>query len=269
MSNSPLVSYTRLSPNHSGKRKYAITKITPHYMGGNCSVETCGEIFAPRSRQASSNYGIGSDGRVALYVVEANRSWCSSSFDNDNRAVTIECANLADGSLTDACWKSLVALCVDICRRNGIPRLTYTGSRDGTLTEHRMFADTDCPGAWLHARMGKLAQEVNARLASGTLPKAGADGNPTALAPGYRRDASFAGTYRCTVPYLRVRRSPGLGGTEVAHYSTGEVVELDGFWWKADGFVWGTYVGRSGNRNYVAVGRATGKPEDDDYLVRV
>ena len=104
MSNSALVSYVRLSPNHSGRRKYPITKVTPHYMGGNCSVETCGEIFAPRSRQASSNYGIGSDGRVALYVDEANRSWCSSSSDNDNRAVTIECANLADSSLTDACW---------------------------------------------------------------------------------------------------------------------------------------------------------------------
>lgn len=281
MSNSSLVSYTRLSPNHSGRRKYAITKITPHYMAGNCSVETCGAIFAPTSRQASSNYGIGSDGRVALYVDEANRSWCSSSSDNDNRAVTIECANLADSSLTDACWKSLVALCVDICRRNGIPKLTYTGGKDGTLTEHRMFANTDCPGTWLHSRMGLLAQEVNKYLTNGTTPKAGTGASATstasvgtsakstALASGYHKDASFAGRYRCTVDYLRVRRSPSLSGTEVAHYSKGETVALEGYYWVSGGFVWGTYIGGSGNRNYIAVGKATGKAEPDDYLVRV
>lgn len=164
MSNSSLVSYTRLSPNYSRGRWYKITKITPHYMAGNLTVETCGNVFAPTSRQASSNYGIGSDGRIGMYVEEKNRAWTSSSAENDNRAVTIECANLADSSLTDACWKSLINLCVDICRRNGIESLNYTGDSRGNLTEHRMFAATSCPGAFLHSHMKDLANEVNAIL---------------------------------------------------------------------------------------------------------
>ena len=91
--NSPLVTYTQLSPNHSGPRTHAIDRITPHCVVGQCSVEVLGDIFAPESRQASSNYGIGTDGRIAMYVEEKNRSWCSSSNANDQRAVTIECAS--------------------------------------------------------------------------------------------------------------------------------------------------------------------------------
>ena len=91
--NSPLVSYTKLSPNHSGQRTHSIDRITPHCVVGQCSVETLGNIFLPTSRQASSNYGIGMDGRVGMYVEEKNRSWCSSSAANDQRAITIECAS--------------------------------------------------------------------------------------------------------------------------------------------------------------------------------
>ena len=167
MSNSPLVVYTALSPNHSGRRNQPITKITPHYMAGNCSIEVCGQIFAPTSRQASSNYGIGSDGRVGMYVEECNRAWTSGSGWNDNRAVTIECANLADGSLTDACWNSLVELCADICRRNGIEDCSYTGNTDGVLTMHCWYQSTDCPGPWLSKQFARLSQEVNALLAGG------------------------------------------------------------------------------------------------------
>lgn len=170
MSNSPLVCYTALSPNHSGRRSQPITKITPHYMAGNCSIEVCGQIFAPTSRQASSNYGIGSDGRVGMYVEEKNRAWTSGSGWNDNRAVTIECANLADGSLTQACWGSLVELCADICRRNGIEDCSYTGNADGVLTMHCWFQSTDCPGPWLSKQFARLSREVNARLAGGGSP---------------------------------------------------------------------------------------------------
>ena len=91
--NSSLVSYTKLSPNHSGQRTHSIDRITPHCVVGQCSVETLGNIFLPTSRQASCNYGIGVDGRVGMYVEEKNRSWCSSSSANDQRAVTIECAS--------------------------------------------------------------------------------------------------------------------------------------------------------------------------------
>lgn len=171
MSNSSMVSYTRLSPNYTrGRGGERISRITPHYMAGNCSVETCGSIFANSSRQASSNYGIGSDGRVALYVDESNRSWCSSSGYNDRKAVTIECANLADGSLTDACWSSLVKLCADICRRNGISRLNYTGNDSGNLTMHKWYGNTDCPGPWLSRQFDRLEREVNAILDGGEVP---------------------------------------------------------------------------------------------------
>ena len=161
---SELASVVMLSPNCSSRQGESVTKFTPHYMGGNCSVETCGEIFAPTSRQASSNYGIGSDGRVACYVDEDTRAWTSSSGWNDRKAVTVEVANYNDeGAITDAAWESLVALGADVCRRHGF-RLEYTGDQYGSLTEHRMFASTDCPGEWLHARMGELARQVNERL---------------------------------------------------------------------------------------------------------
>ncbi len=161
---SELASVVMLSPNCSSRQGETVRKFTPHYMGGNCTVEVCGEIFAPTSRQASSNYGIGSDGRIACYVDEEDRAWTSSSGWNDRQAVTVEVANVSeDGAITDAAWESLVALAVDVCRRYDF-RLEYTGGIDGTLTEHRMFASTDCPGEWLHARMGELARQVNARL---------------------------------------------------------------------------------------------------------
>ena len=162
--NSNLASYTAPSPNHSGQRTHPITKITPHYMVGNLPIEICGGLFADEEYGASSNYGIGSDGRIALYVDERCRSWASASPWNDQRAVTIECANLADGSLSDACWSALVDLCADICIRNGIEDCSYTGDKDGVLTMHCMFADTECPGPWLSGQFGRLSREVNARL---------------------------------------------------------------------------------------------------------
>ena len=166
MSDSPLTSYTAISPN-SNPRVYPITKITPHHMAGNLTVEQCGSVFASSARQASSNYGIGSDGRIGLYVPENRRSWASSDWDNDQRAVTIEVADEAVGEpwrVSDAAWESLVDLCADICERNGIPELVYDGTPNGTLTEHRMFASTACPGTYLHGRMPELAEAVNARL---------------------------------------------------------------------------------------------------------
>ncbi len=161
---SSLATYTLLSPNCSSRQGQRVCKFTPHYMGGNCTVETCGEIFQPESRQASSNYGIGSDGRIACYVDENYRAWTSSSGWNDRQAITVEVANTDDyGTVTQAAWDSLVELGADVCRRYGF-RLEYTGDADGTLTEHRMFASTDCPGEYLHSQMGALAREVNAKL---------------------------------------------------------------------------------------------------------
>lgn len=171
MSNSSLVNYTRISPNSSA-RTAKIDRITIHHMAGNLSVESCGAVFAGSSRQASSNYGIGSDGRVGLYVEESRRAWTSSSSANDNRAVTIEVANSVAADpwpVSDAAYEKLLQLCTDICMRNGIKKLTYTGDTSGNLTMHCWFAATNCPGPYLKARFGKIAEEVNKRLAAGTI----------------------------------------------------------------------------------------------------
>lgn len=167
MSNSKLVNYTRLSPNCNKPRNHAIDTITIHHMAGNLSVEQCGVIFARPGREASSNYGIGTDGRVGLYVDEANRSWCSSSGVNDHRAITIEVAN--DGGapnwhVSDTAIAKLIDLCVDICQRNGIKKLNYTGDKTGNLTMHKWFKATACPGPYLESKFPYIAQQVNARL---------------------------------------------------------------------------------------------------------
>ena len=175
--NSSLVSYTKLSPNHSGQRTHSIDRITPHCVVGQCSVETLGSIFLPTSRQASCNYGIGVDGRVGMYVEEKNRSWCSSSNANDQRVITIECASDATEpyAFKDVVYQKLITLCVDICKRNGNKKLLWLGDKDKTLsyepksdemvlTVHRWFANKSCPGNWMYARMGDLAEKVTAQL---------------------------------------------------------------------------------------------------------
>lgn len=168
---SKLVNYTRLSPNYS-VRTGKISKITIHHMAGNLTVERCGEEFAKTSRQASANYGIGSDGRIACYVPENYRAWTSSSSANDNVAVTIEVANSVAADpwpVSDAAYESLIRLCVDICQRNGIAALNYTGDKSGNLTAHRWFAATLCPGPYLYERFPAIAAEVNRRLAAGSI----------------------------------------------------------------------------------------------------
>lgn len=169
MSNSPLVDYVLISPNKSSPRVYPITKITIHHMAGQLSVEQCGKIF--QSRQASSNYGIGTDGRVGMYCEEKDRSWCSCSYDNDNRAITVECANdggSPDWHVSDVVLNKLIDLCVDICQRNGIPKLIYTGDSSGNLTRHNMFWATACPGEYLQSKFPWIAEEVNKRLQGGS-----------------------------------------------------------------------------------------------------
>ena len=146
--NSGLVSHVHISPNKTVLNNKVNKKITPHHCAGNLSVETIGNVFASTSAQASANYGIGSDGRVGLYVDEKDRAWTSSSADNDSQAITIEVAN--DGGapnwhVSDKALNKLVDLCVDICKRNGIKQLNYTGDARGSLTAHKMFTPTVCP----------------------------------------------------------------------------------------------------------------------------
>ena len=181
--NSPLVAYTKLSPNHSGQRTMNIDRITPHCVVGQCSAEGLGDWFAASSTQASSNYGIDKDGRVGLYVEEKNRSWCSSSNANDQRAITIECASDTSEpyAFRDVVYQKLITLCVDICQRNGKKKLLWLEDKTKTLnynpaademvlTVHRWFANKSCPGNWMYARMGDLAAKVTAQLGGSVQP---------------------------------------------------------------------------------------------------
>lgn len=174
--NSSLVDVVYKSPNHSGTRTHKIDRITPHCVVGQLTATGIGSCF-PAGRDASCNYGIGYDGRVVLVVDEKNRSWCSSSGANDQRAVTIECASDAyhPYAMNKAVYNKLVLLCADICRRNGISKLLWKGSASATLnytpkdgeavlTAHRWFDTKACPGDWLYSRYGQLAKDVTAKL---------------------------------------------------------------------------------------------------------
>lgn len=178
MSNSKLVSYTKLSPNHSGKRTHSIDRITPHCVVGQLSCESICDCFISKDKQASCNYGIGFDGRISLCVEEENRSWCSSSNSNDQRAVTIECASTKSYpyAMNEVVYNSLVNLCVDICKRNGKTKLLWFNDKNKSLnyepmpnemviTVHRWFANKSCPGDWLYSRLGDLANTVTNKLA--------------------------------------------------------------------------------------------------------
>ena len=179
--NSSLVGYTKLSPNHSGTRTHSIDRITPHCVVGQLSAESICGCFTSTDRQASCNYGIGTDGKISLCVEEKNRSWCSSSNANDQRAITIECASdkTAPYAMNDKVYASLINLCVDICKRNGKNKLIWLADKDKTLayepkdgemviTVHRWFANKSCPGDWLYNRLGDLATQVTAKLGGTT-----------------------------------------------------------------------------------------------------
>lgn len=179
MSNSPLVSYTKISPNKTSPRNRKIDTITIHCVVGQCSVETLGNVFAPPSRKASSNYGVGADGRIGMYCEEKDRSWCSSSGSNDNRAITIECASDTTHpyAINDKVYKALIELLVDICKRNGIPELRWKADKSligrpdkQNMTVHRWFANKSCPGDYIYNRLGQIASEVNTKL-KGTPPE--------------------------------------------------------------------------------------------------
>lgn len=174
--NSPLVDCTRLSPNHSGLRTHKIDRITPHCVVGQLSAERIGDCF-PSGREASCNYGVGYDGRQCLIVEEKNRSWCTSSRANDQRAITIEVASdkTAPYAFTNEAYAGLLELCIDICKRNGFRKVLWFGDKskslayepkDGecVLTVHRWFANKSCPGDWMYSRMSKLADDINRAL---------------------------------------------------------------------------------------------------------
>ncbi len=185
MSNSKLVTYTQLSPHCNKPRRDKIRKITIHHAAGNITLQGFGSTFCG-TREVSANYGIDTQGRVGMYVEECNRAWTSSSADNDHQAITIEVAN--DGGapnwhVSDAALEAAINLCVDICKRNGIAKLNFTGDKNGNLTMHKYFAATGCPGPYLESKFPYIAEEVNRRLGVGSSTNKTVKFSPRLTAP--------------------------------------------------------------------------------------
>ncbi|MCD7750392.1 MAG: amidase [Lachnospiraceae bacterium] len=210
--NSSLVSYTQISPNRTKNRTHAIDTITIHCVVGQCSVETLGSIFAAESRQASSNYGIGKDGRIGMYCEEKDRSWCSSNAANDHRAITIEVASDTTDpyAVNDTAYAALIDLVTDICQRNGIAKLVWSTSKNDrvnhlngcNMTVHRDYANKSCPGDYLYERHGEIAAAVNQRL--------GAAASSTSTDTTYPE--------KLTSGYYRVRKTWSDGKTQLGAY---------------------------------------------------
>ena len=257
MSNSSLVNCTILSPNHSGKRTHKIDRITPHCVVGQLSAESIGGCFTSTSRKASCNYGIGKNGRVCLIVDEANRSWCSSSKANDQRAVTIECASDMSEPYTmnSAVYNKLIDLCIDICRRNGIKKLLWFADKakslsyepandEAVLTVHRWFASKSCPGDWLYSRLGDVARRVTASLG-------GAVANTT-------ETTSFPATpftVEVKIPDLNYRSLPSMDGKVKGQTGKGvfTITDVTNGWGKLKSGAGWIYLG---NSDYVTIGKA-------------
>lgn len=292
MSNSSLVVYTKLSPNHSGKRTHAIDRITPHCVAGQCTAETLGDIFASASRQASSNYGVDKDGRVGMYVEECNRSWCSSSNANDQRAVTIEVASdtTAPYAFRDAAYQGLIKLCVDICKRNGKTVLIWIDNKDKALayepksnemllTVHRWFANKSCPGDWMYARMGDLASKVTAQLGGNNVP------TEPLKQPDKPTNENTVKTFPVTPPFmvrviipdLNYRSEPSMSGKVNGQTGKGSftIVEVKNGWGRLKsgvGWIW------LENPSYCVIGASISPtapvtpvetPKPSPYLVKV
>ena len=270
MSNSPLVDYTLISPNKTKNRTHKIDTITPHCVVGQVSVEALGSLFAKSSRQASSNYGIGYDGRIGMYVEEKDRSWCSSNATNDHRAITIEVASDTTDpyAITDAAYKALVNLCYDICKRNSISELKWKADKNligdvskQNITVHRWFAAKACPGDYIYNRLGQIASEVNAKLKSDVTT-----GTTDDSVQGSVSLPAVPFTVEVIVTDLNIRSAPSMNG--IVNGQTGEgvftIVEVQDGWGKLKsgaGWIW------LGNESYCKI--QNGVVATSDFQVAV
>lgn len=270
MSNSSLVSYVKISPHTYGKRKGTIQRISPHCVVGQCTVETLGNVFSG-TRQCSSNYGIGKDGRIAMYLGEDYVAETTSSYANDNLAVTIECASdmTAPYAFNAIVYKQLIELCADICRRNGKKKLLWFANKNTALsykpssdemvlTVHRWFSSKkSCPGDWLMARMSDLAKQVNAKLSSSSSSVSSSSGtemtkNGTVKATGVARayKKSIAGTY-VTTDELNVRNDAGVKNSIIGVLPKGTKCHCYGYYSNSGLTKWYYIVATVGTAQYI------------------
>ena len=216
MSNSKLATWKwKGNTDHYNTREHKIDTITIHHMAGNLSLQACCDSV--QNRDGSCNYCIDSDGKIGVMIDEKYRAWTSSNRDNDMRAVTIEVANNSgdpNWTVSDKAMKSLINLCVDICKRNGIKKLNYTGDTKGNMTMHKWFWATGCPGPYLSGKFKYIQDEVNKRLNTSTSLK-------TLDTEGFKRGDKSLGVYflKCRLMALGYKMNDDYGfgsGTEKA-----------------------------------------------------
>lgn len=271
--NSPLVDYTKISPNKTSPRNHEIDTITIHCYVGQAQVESMGEWLGNPNAKASSNYGIGTDGRIALLVEEKDRSWCSSNADNDNRAITIECASdkKAPFAVNDKVYASLINLIVDICKRNDIKELRWRGDKSligqidkQNMTVHKWFKNKDCPGEYLYSRHGKIAAEVNARLNGGQV----SEEVPVTKPEEVTNFPKVPFEVDVLIDDLNYRSEPSMNGTVEGQTGTGSftIVEVSNGWGKLKseaGWIW------LGNPSYLTINDAVKNDNDGTFKVKV
>lgn len=221
MSNSPLVTYTRITKNKTSPRNHAIDTITIHCIVGQWTAKQGCDYFATTDRQCSANYVVGKDGSIGLSVDEKDRSWCSSNGTNDNRAITIEVASDTTHpyAVTAKAYAALLDLVTDICKRNGIKKLVWSTNKNDrvnhrngcNMTVHRDFANKSCPGEYLYSRHGEIAAEVNRRLQDAS------NGGGVVVTPPAAEKPTGGTTGATVTPYLvrvkitnlNIRKGPG------------------------------------------------------------
>lgn len=254
----------------AGRSGRTVDKVVEHYNAGNLSVEGCYSVW--QTREASAHYQVEDGGRVGQLVWDRDTAWHAGNWDQNCRSIGIEHANRADGTISEACLDNGAHLTAAICKAYGLGRPEWLVN----VFPHKHFQDTSCPGQIYGSQKDAYIRRAQAwydfMVGAGAEPSGDPEPSPEpAPSDTGSGDDFHGGRYRCTVDGLRIRTAPSLSGAIVpgVTYDRGEEVTLDDWYTVADGWVWGRYTGASsGEYRYVAVGKATGKPEGDDYLVK-
>lgn len=251
----------------SGRSGRDVDFVVVHYNAGNLTIEGCWSVW--QTREASAHYQVEDDGTIGQLVWDSNTAWHASNWDANCRSIGVEHANEPDGTITEECLDNGAHLVAALCKYFGLGRPQWLKN----VFPHKHFADTSCPGqiygSQKDAYIQRAQQWYDSMTGSGSAPSTGGGSSSSSSGGKEYAGTGFGGTYRCNCSTLNVRSAPSTSASVVAQYKSGQTVVLDDWYTIADGFVWGRYTGAySGKKRYVAVGRATGKPEADDYLVR-
>lgn len=167
MSNSRLISSTvkANSGNYTKGRIYnnktvKTDRIVLHHMAAVLTAKECGRLFQRKGYGASTHYGVGNDGKIALYVDEKNTAYANGDWEVNCKSVSIEISN----SKTGGEWKvgskalnSTIELVADIAIRNNLGKLV----KGKNLVWHSMYFATACPGDYLRSKMDYIVKEAN------------------------------------------------------------------------------------------------------------